>query len=86
MLDKFQQTVEHTANIEIREYIKWSLIRGFNLYQKNNRKSLSFLAQKVFAVAYGKWSFTIGSSSECFGVLDRQSLMGGGRTWRFDCK
>ena len=29
---------------------------------KNNRKSLNFQAQKVVAVAYRRWSFTIGSN------------------------
>ena len=43
----------------------------------------------VVAVAFRKWSFMIGSNwkaltGKIFCVLDRQSLMGGGRTWSFD--
>ena len=49
----------HTANIVIREYVKWLLIRG----QKTPGKSLNFQAQKVAAVAYSKWLFTRDSKS-----------------------
>ena len=49
----------HTANIEIRECVIWSLTRG-----SNNRKSLNFQAQKVVAVAYRRWSFNKGSNRE----------------------
>ena len=64
----------HTANIVIREYVKWLLTRG----QKTPAKSLNFPAQKVAAVAYRKWSFTRDSKS-----LTRTVLVFwiGGRLW-----
>ena len=50
-------------------------------------KSLNFQARKMVAVAYRRWSFTRDSKCESLTgkVLDRRSLMGGGRIWRFDC-
>ena len=39
--------------------------------------------QKVVAVAYERFQ-QYGFAWEKFGVLDRWSLMGGCRTWRFD--
>ena len=46
-------------------------------------------AQKVVAVAYERWSFTRGSNYRALtgkkiGILDKWSLMGGGRTWSLD--
>ena len=67
-------SIVHTANIEIRECVKWSLKQEL----KNNGKSLNFWAQKVVMVAHRRW--------ESFSVLDRRSLtcMGGGRLWEVD--
>ena len=47
----------HTANIEIREGVKWSLS-----IVKNNGKSFNVHAQTVVAVAYRRWLFTRGSN------------------------
>ena len=55
----------------------------------NNRKSLNFLTQKEVAVAHRRWSLleipTVRLWLGTFWCLDWRSLMGGGRTWRFDC-
>ena len=47
---------------------------------KNNGKSLNFQAQKVVAVAYGRWSFTRGSNCK---ALTRKVLVfwTGGLLW-----
>ena len=65
----------HTANIEIRECVKWSLTIG-----KKQSKIITRQAQKVVAVACRRWSFTRGSN--------RKALTGkilafwiGGRLW-----
>ena len=87
----------HTAKIEVRECVQWSLTRG-----KKPWKIISRQAPKVVAVAiaYRRWSFMRGSNYKaltaerlwlrkfwCFGLAvdyGRWSLTRGGRTWRFD--
>ena len=49
----------HTAKIETREGVKWSLTRG-----EKQWKIIYHQAQKVVTVAYRKWSFTRGSNSK----------------------
>ena len=46
---------------------------------KNNGKSLNFQAQKVVAVAYGRWSFTRGSNCKALTgkVLVHEFWIGG---------
>ena len=47
---------------------------------KNSRKSLNFQAQKVVAVAYRRWSFTIGSN--CKALTGKISVLRiGGPLW-----
>ena len=58
----------HTANIEIRECIKWSPTRSL----KKCRKIINHQAQKVVAVAYRRWSFTWGSN---FNTLNGKILV-----------
>ena len=69
----------HTAKIEIRECIQWSLTTGQKPWKIINRQ-----AQKVVAVAYRRWSFTRGSN--CKALTGKVLVFWiGGRTWRFDC-
>ena len=51
----------HTAKIEIRECVKWSLTRVYKQWNIINSQ-----AQKVVAVAYRRWSFTRGSNYKDF--------------------
>ena len=68
-------SIKHTANIEIRECVKWSLTGG-----ENNGKSLTRQAQKVVVVAYGRRSFTRGSS--CKALIEKVLVVWiGGRLW-----
>ena len=64
----------------VRPCVRWSLTGGWKQY-----KILKLSAEKVVAVAYGRWWFMRGSSIRFwlrtlfFGVLGRWTLMGGGR-------
>ena len=69
----------------VRPYVKCSFSGGWK-----QKKILKLSAEKVVAVAYGRWSrFTRGSSmaltEDIFGVLGRWSPAAGARTWKFDC-
>ena len=60
----------HTAKIEIRECVKWSL----------TMKIINLQAQKVVAVAYRRWSFTRGSN--CKALTGKVLVFWiGGRLW-----
>ena len=52
---------------------------GLLLELKNNRKSLNFLAQKVVAVGFKRWSFTRGSNCKALTgkVLVHEFWIGG---------
>ena len=52
--------IVHTANMEIRSFINWSLTRG--LKQLKQRKIIKPALQKVIVVAYQRWSFMRGSN------------------------
>ena len=69
----------------VRTYVKCSFSGGWK-----QKKILKLSAEKVVAVAYGRWSrFTRVSSmaltEDIFGVLGRWSPAAGARTWKFDC-
>ena len=62
----------HTANLEIREYVI-----AYKRLKTSGKSLLTFRPEKVVAVAYRRWSFTLQLYSfdwEKFGVLDRRSL------------
>ena len=69
----------HTANVEIRECVKSSVKKGENnwkIIKLSGPKSGHGRLQKV--VIYEKFQLQI-FDWEIFSVLDRRSLMGGGR-------
>ena len=52
--------IVHTANMEIRSFINWSLTRG--LKQLKQRKIIKPALQKIIVVVYQRWSFMRGSN------------------------
>ena len=68
-------SIVHSANIEIRECVKWSLTRGLRQWKIINRQ-----AQKVAAGAYRRWSFT--RDSKCKALTGKSLVFWiGGCLW-----
>ena len=68
-------------------YGRWSFtwIKPHGAFTEKRYSHIYFMENNFLKVVLYLWFQLLGFDWENFGVLDWRSIIGGGRTWRFDC-